>query len=121
MFLFMPIPFLPWFDPKLSTDISFSWLQAFQHKSTLFPYADFASYLSALLSLACMIFLGFADDVLDLRWRTKLWLPTIACIPLLMVYYVTYGHTAIVVPTVFRWLFGRLLDIGRLTANQECP
>lgn len=27
--------------------------------------------LSALLSISCMLLLGFADDVLDLRWRHK--------------------------------------------------
>ena len=29
--------------------------------------------LSALLSISCMLLLGFADDVLDLRWRHKVW------------------------------------------------
>ena len=31
-----------------------------------------------------MMFLGFADDVLDLRWRYKMILPTIASLPLLV-------------------------------------
>jgi UDP-N-acetylglucosamine--dolichyl-phosphate N-acetylglucosaminephosphotransferase len=35
-----------------------------------------------------MILLGFADDVLDLRWRHKLVLPTLASLPLLVVYVV---------------------------------
>ena len=32
----------------------------------------FFQLLAALLSIASMLLLGFADDVLDLRWRHKL-------------------------------------------------
>ncbi len=46
---------------------------------------QFAEFVSALLSICCMVMLGFADDVLDLRWRDKLWIPMTATIPLLMV------------------------------------
>ena len=42
-----------------------------------------SKYLSALLAICCMCFLGFADNVLDLRWRDKLWLPLTASLPLL--------------------------------------
>ena len=42
-----------------------------------------------------MIFLGFADDVLDLRWRDKLVLPTLASLPLLVAY---RGPTSVMVP-----------------------
>ena len=59
-----------------------------------------------------MIFLGFADDVLDLRWRHKLLLPTIASLPLLMVYFVTFNLTVIIVPQPLRAIFGYSLDIG---------
>ena len=59
-----------------------------------------------------MIFLGFADDVLDLRWRTKLVLPTIASLPLLMVYAVTYNNTTIVVPYPLRDYLGYSLYLG---------
>lgn len=62
-------------------------------------------YLSALLSICCMILLGFTDDVLNLRWRHKLVLPTIASLPILMVYYVTYGNTNIVMPFPVPQLF----------------
>ncbi|PVU84540.1 hypothetical protein BB559_007577 [Furculomyces boomerangus] len=51
-----------------------------------FPYNKFGEYLSALLSLQSMVFLGFADDVLNLRWRFKLILPTIASIPFPLLY-----------------------------------
>ena len=59
-----------------------------------------------------MIFLGFADDVFDLRWRHKLFLPTIASLPLLMVYYVSGGSTTIIVPIPFRSLLGYDLNLG---------
>ena len=75
---------------------------------------QFIEYLSALLSIGCMIFLGFADDVLDLKWRDKLVLPTIASLPLLMVYFATFGQTVIIVPYPVRFIFGYSLDLGIL-------
>ena len=64
-----------------------------------------------------MILLGFADDVLDLRWRHKLLLPTIASLPLLMVYYVNFNSTTIVLPTFVQSLIGMTVDIG-IVVNQ---
>jgi UDP-N-acetylglucosamine--dolichyl-phosphate N-acetylglucosaminephosphotransferase len=40
----------------------------------------------AVLSTSYAVFLGFCDDVFDLRWRHKLWLPAVATIPLLVAY-----------------------------------
>lgn len=77
-------------------------------------YQQFSAMLAALLSICCMLFLGFADDVLDLRWRHKLLLPTIASIPLLMVYVVQYNVTSVVVPKPLRWYFGSLITLGPL-------
>ena len=74
---------------------------------------QYVEYLAALLSVCCMIFLGFADDVLDLRWRHKLLLPTIASLPLLMVYFVTFDLTIIIVPGPLRPLLGESIDIGK--------
>jgi len=74
----------------------------------------FVDYLAALLSMCCMLFLGFADDVLNLKWRHKLWLPTMASLPLLMVYYINFGHTLIIVPKPFRELLGTSVDLGEL-------
>ena len=42
-----------------------------------FPHAEFYQLLAALSSITFMLCLGFVDDVLDLRWRHKLVLPTI--------------------------------------------
>ncbi|CAG9864445.1 unnamed protein product [Phyllotreta striolata] len=77
-----------------------------------YPHEQLVELLAALLSICCMLLLGFADDVLDLRWRHKLLLPTIASLPLLMVYYVNFNATTIVVPKPFRDLFGFSVDIG---------
>lgn len=68
--------------------------------------------ISALLSICCMILLGFADDVLNLRWRHKLLLPTIASLPLLMTYIVNFNGTTIILPVFVRELLGRSIDIG---------
>jgi UDP-N-acetylglucosamine--dolichyl-phosphate N-acetylglucosaminephosphotransferase len=55
-------------------------------------------HLAGLLSICFIIFLGFADDVLDLPWRYKIILPTIACLPILVAY---TGLTQIIVPFPF--------------------
>ncbi|KAK0181559.1 hypothetical protein PV327_003832 [Microctonus hyperodae] len=59
-----------------------------------------------------MLLLGFADDVLDLRWRHKILLPTIASLPLLMVYYVNFNSTLIIIPKPLRVWFGFSVDLG---------
>lgn len=76
--------------------------------------SQFIEYLAALLSIGCMIFLGFADDVLDLRWRDKVFLPTIASLPLLMVYFATFNSTTIIVPHPFRTMLGYSINLGIL-------
>jgi UDP-N-acetylglucosamine--dolichyl-phosphate N-acetylglucosaminephosphotransferase len=57
-----------------------------------------ASYNAALASITFMLFLGFADDVLDLRWRYKLILPFVASLPLLCCYWTTGGSTHVSFP-----------------------
>jgi len=67
---------------------------------------------SALFSICFMIFLGFTDDTLDLKWRYKLILPTIASLPLLVTY---SGSTAFYVPMPFRfllWSDNKLTQLG---------
>ena len=71
-------------------------------------------YNSALFSICFMIFLGFTDDILDLKWRYKLILPTIASLPLVSIY---SGSTALFVPSGLRFLLwsvneSRLTPIG---------
>uniref|UniRef100_A0A8C5PHK1 UDP-N-acetylglucosamine--dolichyl-phosphate N-acetylglucosaminephosphotransferase n=1 Tax=Leptobrachium leishanense TaxID=445787 RepID=A0A8C5PHK1_9ANUR len=99
MFCFIPVPFLSCFV---------------EDKCKEFPHHEFVAFIGSLLAICCMIFLGFADDVLNLRWRHKLLLPTAASLPLLMVYFTTFGNTTIVVPKPLRPLFGLHVDLGFL-------
>ncbi|EDW75616.1 uncharacterized protein Dwil_GK23958 [Drosophila willistoni] len=106
MFIFIPVPFA--FDEAAATDAVTG------GKPDTFPHDKFVELIAALLSICCMIFLGFADDVLDLRWRDKLLLPTIATLPLLMVYYVNYNSTTVIMPNFARFLLGTSVNIGPL-------
>ncbi|KAF9093020.1 UDP-N-acetylglucosamine--dolichyl-phosphate N-acetylglucosaminephosphotransferase [Mortierella sp. AM989] len=105
MFLFIPFPFMKWFTASRDGDPQ-------ELKLLTFPNLKLAELLSALLSIQSMVFLGFADDVLDIRWRFKMPLPAIASIPLLMVYWVNMGVTYIVVPIPLRPILGTLIDLG---------
>ncbi|KAK6173487.1 hypothetical protein SNE40_016928 [Patella caerulea] len=98
LFLFIPIPFY----------------KHLAENNNDFPHDKYVEYLAALLSICCMVFLGFADDVLDLRWRHKLLLPTMASLPLLMVYFVNFNSTTIIVPQPLRFLLGFDLNLGIL-------
>ena len=57
-----------------------------------------------------MLFLGFTDDVLEWPWRYKLFLPSVASLPLLCCY---EGSRSVVVPIPLRQY---LMSDGRLTA-----
>jgi UDP-N-acetylglucosamine--dolichyl-phosphate N-acetylglucosaminephosphotransferase len=59
-----------------------------------------------------MAMLGIADDIFDIRWRHKVFLPAIASIPLLMVYYVDFNVTVVVTPTPLLSYLPRLIDLG---------
>lgn len=71
-----------------------------------FPHNKLAGYLSAILSLQSTLILGVADDLFDIRWRHKFFLPAIAAIPLLIVYYVDFGVTRVIIPQFFHRLMG---------------
>ena len=67
---------------------------------------------ASLLSICSMILLGFVDDVLDLKWRHKIFLPAIASLPILVVYSITSNQTEVALPLILRsWTEGAL-DIG---------
>ncbi|VDP08414.1 unnamed protein product [Heligmosomoides polygyrus] len=91
MFLFIPFPFIEWIGTE-----------------TAFPYTKFLAFLSGLISVCTAILLGFADDVLDLRWRHKLAFPTLSSLPILMVYYVSGGSTTVVIPSAVHALLSSL-------------
>ncbi|KAF9558149.1 tunicamycin resistance protein [Mortierella alpina] len=95
MFVFIPFPFMKWFTAPRD---------GHPQELTLLTFPNLKS----------MVFLGFADDVLDIRWRFKMPLPAIAAIPLLMVYWVNNGVTYIVVPIPLRPLLGHLINLGAL-------
>ncbi|KAF2264064.1 UDP-GlcNAc-1-phosphate transferase [Lojkania enalia] len=79
-----------------------------------FPHNKLASYLSATLSLHTIVLLGIGDDLFDIRWRHKVLIPAIAAIPMLIVYFVDFGVTQMVVPTPLRPYLGELFDLGWL-------
>ena len=55
-------------------------------------------YNAGLLAICMVVLLGFVDDVIDLKWRHKLIVPTVASLPLLVAY---KGLTSVVVPKIF--------------------
>ena len=79
------------------------------------PIADawLVDYNAALATICFMLFLGFADDVLDIPWRVKLLLPMLAALPLMVAY---GGGTGIAVPLPLRGALGLpgYLDLGPL-------
>lgn len=75
---------------------------------------QFVEFACALLSICCMVFLGFADDVLNLKWRHKLIFPTIATLPVLFTYAMNGGVTTVAVPLPLRFVFSSTIDIGFL-------
>ena len=82
-----------------------------------FPHSKLSSYQSALNTLQTTTILGLADDILDLRWRHKFFIPAVASLPLLIVYYVDFGVTSVVIPNAlikFMPYGARVIDLGPL-------
>ena len=61
-----------------------------------------------------MVLLGIGDDLFDIRWRHKLFIPAFASIPMLVVYFVDFGVTQVVVPVPLQSYLGELLNLGWL-------
>jgi UDP-N-acetylglucosamine--dolichyl-phosphate N-acetylglucosaminephosphotransferase len=76
-----------------------------------FPHQQLSEYLAAMLSVGLAAFMGFADDVLDLRWRHKIPLPFLANLPLVLVYLASGGATGVSVPNPLRWLLGSYIEL----------
>eukprot|EP00181_Compsopogon_caeruleus_P002900 CAMPEP_0184688642 /NCGR_PEP_ID=MMETSP0312-20130426/30212_1 /TAXON_ID=31354 /ORGANISM="Compsopogon coeruleus, Strain SAG 36.94" /LENGTH=381 /DNA_ID=CAMNT_0027145899 /DNA_START=1362 /DNA_END=2507 /DNA_ORIENTATION=- len=72
-------------------------------------------YTAALASVTFMILLGFADDVLDLKWRYKMVLPFFASLPLVVNY---NGSTSVRLPVPGGSILGvpvpSVVDLGIL-------
>eukprot|EP01069_Polyplicarium_translucidae_P006256 Polyplicarium_translucidae@DN2930_c0_g1_i1.p1 len=70
-------------------------------------------YNAGLVAIVFMTFLGFADDVIDLRWRYKMILPFFAALPLAVSY---KGGTFMLVPHWLRPFVGGVeasaVDLG---------
>ncbi|KAJ5640951.1 UDP-N-acetylglucosamine-dolichyl-phosphate N-acetylglucosaminephosphate transferase [Penicillium herquei] len=79
-----------------------------------FPHGKLASYLSGLLSLQSIVILGIGDDLLDIRWRHKVLIPAFAAVPMLIVYFVDFGVTHVVVPVPLQQYLGDFIDLGWL-------
>ncbi|KAL9122755.1 MAG: hypothetical protein Q9187_000694 [Circinaria calcarea] len=60
------------------------------------------------------VLLGIGDDLFDIRWRHKFFIPAFASIPMLVVYFVDFGVTRVVVPAPLQNYLGELLDLGWL-------
>ncbi|SPO05844.1 probable UDP-N-acetylglucosamine:dolichyl phosphate N-acetylglucosamine-1-phosphate transferase [Cephalotrichum gorgonifer] len=79
-----------------------------------FPHSKLASYLSAIISLQTIALLGFGDDLFDIRWRHKWWIPALASIPILVIYFIDFGVTSVVIPIPLQPYLGELFDLGAL-------
>lgn len=79
-----------------------------------FPHSKLASYLGAIISLQTIALLGIGDDLFDIRWRHKWWIPGLASIPILVVYFVDFDVTSIVIPVQLQPFLGELFDVGPL-------
>jgi UDP-N-acetylglucosamine--dolichyl-phosphate N-acetylglucosaminephosphotransferase len=62
--------------------------------------------------LQTIVLLGIGDDLFDIRWRHKVFIPAVAAIPMLIVYFVDFGVTQMVVPIPLRRYLGELFDLG---------
>lgn len=78
-----------------------------------------ASYLGAILSLQSVVILGIGDDLFDIRWRHKVLVPAFASIPLLIVYFVDFGVTKVVIPTPLQPYLGELLELGEYCSSVD--
>lgn len=107
LFVFLPAPFLH--------KLALTRLDAtVDHVVGLEENMELIALIVSSLSICCMVLLGFADDVLDLKWRVKFTLPFFATLPLLMVYYISYNHTSVLLPSFIQDYFDldTFLDFG---------
>lgn len=66
-------------------------------------FSDLHMYSAATTAITLTILTGFLDDVLDLRWKTKIGLSFLAVVPLIVAY---NGPTMVYLPVAMRAFFG---------------
>lgn len=71
-------------------------------------------FIIGFLFICCMIFLGFADDVFDFRWRDRFFLSVMVFFFFFMVYCVNIGVIIIIVLKFIRFIFGFDVDLGKV-------
>ncbi|MEW5316093.1 MAG: hypothetical protein WDW38_007479 [Sanguina aurantia] len=94
---------LHYYDIGSLLDFVRSGFQGTIRREEALPDSWLVDYNAALATIGFMLFLGFADDVLDIRWRVKLLLPLFAALPLLAAY---SGGTGVAVPKPLQALLG---------------
>ena len=94
--------------------IPFAFVDVADRPSIEWNHIKLTEFITGLLSITCMLFLGFGDDVLDLKWRHKFILPCAAALPMLMVYASNGGVTDVTVPVPLQPWLGGHVDLGIL-------
>lgn len=70
------------------------------HIPIVYKDMKLSSLLSNLICLQSMTLLGLLDDLFDIRWRHKFFMPAIASIPILIVYKIEYDMTHVLIPGI---------------------
>lgn len=76
---FAPLPYYAHFLPATASVVESS--KGTQDAGVVFPHHSLSTYLASLLSLLIATFLGFLDDLFDIRWRYKLPIPSQCHLP----------------------------------------
>lgn len=69
MFVFIPFPFIEWTFSEYVFLSKLDYLYLLFR--VIFPHGKFLAFLSATISICTAILLGFADDMLDLRFSSS--------------------------------------------------
>ena len=80
----------PWIPESIGLESSAFMILCIILTTSFFPSKNLA--YSAILTILLTTFLGFADDVLNIPWRVKIFIPFISALPILLGY---HGSTTI--------------------------
>lgn len=86
----------------LVSAVVFLVISIFYQTSSILSQSEALKFSSILISICFMAFLGFVDDMVDLRWRYKLVLPTIASIPIVLAY---SSGSDLIIPNILTTIF----------------